>query len=360
MSLVDHHYSVVITSDQRSILAAISRAHNDKIARYMDNVAIYNLLLPHTPSTYGFLMSKTSNWPLSQESRRIVSPVVIRQQLQQHPLTQDCYPLAVGYYEKAHQHVMSRTRHDDNLLIYCFAGQGYLETYDWKGPVSPGELILLPKGVNHRYWSDHDNPWSIYWCHFSGHQAQDYIFNMDYSKSQPVQRIGHAPNLMANFRSVLAETGTGYNSKAMVYAANMLKQLLAYLGKLLNEAKDTQEQRFNLDLIQAFMLQNLDKSIDLSALAEQANLSKYHFSKKYKELTGFAPVSHFHNMKVVYASYLLETSDMDIQGVASRVGYDDSLYFSRFFRKATGSSPTHYRQSFNQNNKTLIHTTDNR
>jgi AraC family transcriptional regulator of arabinose operon len=92
------------------------------------------------------------------------------------------------------------------------------------------------------------------------------------------------------------------------------------------------------------MLQHLDKSIDLDALATQVNLSKFHFSKKYKEATGFSPVQHFLKMKVEYASYLLETSDLAIQGIASRVGYDDSLYFSRLFKKTTGLSPSAYRQ----------------
>ncbi|MFA3791290.1 AraC family transcriptional regulator [Aliiglaciecola sp. SL4] len=289
-------------------------------------------------------MSKPSNWPLSRDSERMVSPVVIRQQLQQHPLTQDCYPLAVGRYEKALFHEMSRNRHDDNILIYCFSGKGFLRTNHWSGEVQSGELVLLPKGVSHRYWANADDPWSIYWCHFSGHQAQEYVFNMDYKKTYPILKIGQSPLLMAQFSSVLAESSTGYNIPAMVYAANMLKQLLAYIGKLAQQVNTTERQQFNLDILQAYMLQNLNKSIDLDALAMQVNLSKFHFSKKYKEATGFSPVQHFLKMKVEYASYLLETSELAIQGIASRVGYDDSLYFSRLFRKHTGLSPSDYRK----------------
>ncbi|MDO6693113.1 AraC family transcriptional regulator [Aliiglaciecola sp. 3_MG-2023] len=294
-------------------------------------------------------MSKTSNWPLSSDSERMVSPVVIRQQLQQHPLTKDCYPLAVGRYEKALSHEMSRNRHDDNILIYCFSGKGFLHTHDWSGEIQSGELVLLPRGVNHRYWANVDDPWSIYWCHFSGHQAQEYVYNMDYKKELPILKVGHSPVLMAQFRSVLAESSTGYNTPAMVYAANMLKQLLAYIGMLAQQIKTPERQQFNLDILQAYMLQNLNKSIDLDALSSQVNLSKFHFSKKYKEATGFSPVQHFLKMKVEYASYLLETSELAIQGIASRVGYDDSLYFSRLFKKHTGLSPSAYRKrQYNQ------------
>ena len=293
-------------------------------------------------------MSKPSNWPLSPESRRIVSPVLIRQQLQKHPLTQDCYPLAVGYYEKAYGHKMSRPRHDDNLLIYCFAGQGHLETPYWQGQVRSGELLLLPQGVGHHYKANDTEPWSIYWCHFSGDQAKNYLLNMDYSQQEPLKQVGHSPQLMSSFRALLAETGTGYNEKAMIYAANMLKQLLAFIGKTIGETARIQQHKFNLDAIQSYMLHNLDKSVDLQMLAAQSNLSKYHFTKKYKELTGFSPVQHFLHMKVEYARYLLETSDLDIHGIADRVGYDDSLYFSRLFRKSTGRSPTQYRKEFNR------------
>nr|WP_252729308.1 AraC family transcriptional regulator [Aliiglaciecola lipolytica] len=239
---------------------------------------------------------------------------------------------------------MSRNRHDDNILIYCFSGKGFLRTSDWSGEIQSGELALLPRGVSHRYWANADDPWSIYWCHFSGHQAQEYVFNMDYKKQMPILKIGHSPQLMAQFASVLAESSTGYNTPAMIYAANMLKQLLAYIGKLAQQVNTPERQQFNLDILQAYMLQNLNKSIDLDALAKQVNLSKFHFSKKYKEATGFSPVQHFLKMKVEYASYLLETSELAIQGIASRVGYDDSLYFSRLFKKHTGLSPSEYRK----------------
>ena len=287
-------------------------------------------------------MSKPSNWPLSKKSSRTVAPVVIRKELQIHPLTKDCYPLAIGHYESAYNHQMSRKKHDDNLLIYCLSGKGYLTTSAWSGDINPGDIALLPKGVNHRYHADALTPWSIYWCHFSGHQSQDYLYHMDYLKEKPVQFIGDSPQLKAQFQAVLAETSTGYNQAAMIYAANMLKQLLTFVAKLQHESK-TEKDRFNPDKIQAFMLQNLDKPLDLETLANEAKLSKYHFSNKYKQATGYAPIQHLIHMKMEYARYLLETSDLNIQDIAYRVGYDDGLYFSRIFSKSLGLSPKKYR-----------------
>lgn len=289
-------------------------------------------------------MSLTSNWPLDDRSIRLVSPVVIRRLLEQHPLARDCYPLAAGYYETAHDHSMSRRRHYDNILIYCFAGRGHLYTGGWSGTVKAGELILLPSGTGHRYRADRDTPWSIYWCHFSGTLAPNYIAHMDPAERRPVIPIGHSPALIAQFQSLLSAAGSGYDIAALVHAANMLKQMLTSLAMIIAEASSDRKEAFNIAGIQAFMLQNLDKPVTLEVLAEQAELSKYHFARKYKQATGFTPIEHLITMKIEYSRYLLETSDTAVAEIARKAGYEDALYFSRQFARRMGVSPTEYRQ----------------
>lgn len=289
-------------------------------------------------------MSQPSDWPLDPKSVRVVSPVVIRRNLQQHPLSRDCYPLATGYYETAYNHYMSRRRHDDNILIYCFAGKGLLELKGSRTGVSAGQLILLPSGIGHRYWADKEEPWSIYWCHFSGTLASQYLAQIGPTDSASVIDIGQMPALIAQFQTLLQATSNGFATLAMVHAANMLKQLLTNLAVIVHQGSQDEKDVFNVESIQAFMLQNLDKPLNLDILAKQAKLSKFHFSKKYKEATGFSPVSHLIKMRMEYARYLVETSDSPIGEVAAKVGLDDALYFSRQFKQTFGVSPQQFRK----------------
>ena len=288
-------------------------------------------------------MSQPSDWPLDPKSIRIVSPVVIRRKLEQHPLSRDCYPLATGYYETAYNHLMSRRRHDDNILIYCFAGKGHLETGSLKTTVNAGQLIILPSGTGHRYWADGDDPWSIYWCHFSGTLARDYLAMIGPTDRASVIPIGPLPALTGQFQSLLQATSNGFAEVAMINAANMLKQLLTSLAVIVAQHRSADRNTFDVEAIQAFMLQNLDKPLNLELLAKQTGLSKFHFSKRYKDATGYSPIHHLIKMRMEYARYLIETSDSPIGEVAAKVGHEDALYFSRQFKQAFGASPQHFR-----------------
>lgn len=290
-------------------------------------------------------MSRPSNWPLDESSTRLVAPVVIREKLEKHPLASDCFPLAVGHYSKAHRHKMRRIKHDDNILIHCTAGKGWLETDAWSGPIGSGDIVLIPSGVQHQYRAEIEDPWTIYWCHFSGEHAREYLTHMDYQATEPVLQLGIDPRIQTQFQDLISIASGGYNLKLMVHAANCLKQLLTLIGVQLDQSNKRKSRQFEVDHIQKYMLQNLDKSITLQELADLSALSKYHFSKRYQEKTGYSPIKHFLLMKIEYARYLLETSELQIYEVGLRVGFEDSLYFSRAFKAATKISPKRYRET---------------
>ena len=291
-------------------------------------------------------MSTPSKWPLPAAGIRFLTPAFMLNKLARHPLTRECYPAAMGYYPLARSHRMERQRHDDNLLIYCVDGRGQAQTTDWSGQVGPGDVLLLPQGVAHRYHADPIDPWTIYWVHFQGSSTAIFNQYLGYCEAgNPVTRVGVSPQLTAHFLGLMEAHRTGYNTRAFINAANRLRHLLTELALEMRRAQAINQRSFNLAAVQSFMLEQLSQQLDLDTLAAAATLSKYHFSNKYKALTGYSPIKHFLNMKMEHACHLLDSADLSVKELAAALGYDDPLYFSRLFSKTIGMSPRAYRNS---------------
>lgn len=82
--------------------------------------------------------------------------------------------------------------------------------------------------------------------------------------------------------------------------------------------------------------------------AKMAGLSKYHFLRKFKKITGATPKAYKSEILTEKAKELIQNTDFNISEISDLLGFDDSLYFSRFFKKSVGISPNKYRNNFSR------------
>ena len=287
-------------------------------------------------------MSTPSQWPLTPDAVRQITPGFMLTHLQANPLTRACYPTAFGYYPRASGHSIERNQHNDNLLIYCVEGRGHIRTLHFRGTVNRGDVVLLPAGQAHQYHADETKPWTIYWVHFDGLQARQLIEELDFHPNQVISSVGQQPLLESDFKRLMSLRQSGYRHSVFNYAAALTRQMLYFLA-LQIRSSNISKHNFNLDQLQSLMLDNIDGELELDTLAASTQLSRHHFAAKYKKLTGISPIKHFIHLKMERACYLLDVSNDSVKTVGASLGYSDPLYFSRIFKKIIGLSPSEYR-----------------
>jgi AraC family transcriptional regulator len=84
--------------------------------------------------------------------------------------------------------------------------------------------------------------------------------------------------------------------------------------------------------------------LDLDAMAAAAGLSRYHFSRAFRQATGVGPCAFVLHRRIEEAKRLLDTTTMSIADVAKRCGLGEAMHFSTAFRKQTGQSPSSWRR----------------
>ena len=64
----------------------------------------------------------------------------------------------------------------------------------------------------------------------------------------------------------------------------------------------------------------------------------------FKQQTGYAPIDYFIRLRMHRACQFLDNTGMSVKAIATTLGYEDPLYFSRLFRTVNEASPIAYRR----------------
>lgn len=103
-------------------------------------------------------------------------------------------------------------------------------------------------------------------------------------------------------------------------------------------------QRPRIAQVISHMESNLDQSASLDQLARLAHMSKRSLIRAFHEATGLTPMAYWNQLRISRAAALLRSGDESITEIAFRVGFSDSNYFTRQFRKLIGHPPRAYRR----------------
>ena len=179
-------------------------------------------------------------------------------------------------------------------------------------------------------------------------------------------QISHIPVIILTAKSddVAKTRATNMGANAYITKPFSKDYLIARIEQLLGERKlfrerfwqqseDKQPDSYEqflvkkdvqlLDKIHQVIEQNLDNSdFNIDSIAASVGLSRSAFFKKLKSLTGLAPVDLVKEIRLNKSIELIKNSDMSISEIAFAVGFKDSGYYGKCFRKKYNQTPKEY------------------
>lgn len=281
---------------------------------------------------------------------RLIIPIFLLDKLKVHPLTEGMYPVALGKTEGGHYKIKQK-RTSSYWLLYSLIDHGQLNYKNKVRDIHSGDLIVISPDEAFEYsltkTEDHQtnilHKSALFWVNFDGYLAKNFAQRLLMKMDEGVAHVGALTNIWNDFDQLLALGSRGYTATNVIHAVHVLQQALTFLALQLRlNAYNTE---FSLSDIENFMQNNLHQELSLADLAQHSELSKFHFLKKFKEITDSTPIQHFINMKIQRACFQLDNTEKTIKNIAVELGYCDPYYFSRLFKKVMGISPKQYRES---------------
>jgi two-component system response regulator YesN len=136
-------------------------------------------------------------------------------------------------------------------------------------------------------------------------------------------------------------------SDLKIWFKDELKQFSEDIKK--NRASSLGDSVWYIEKAKAYINKEYDERITLNDISKYLHLNSVYFSISFKKKTGQNFIDYVNSVKIAKAKQFLLKPEHKAKEVALMVGYDDYSYFSKVFRKITGTTPAEYRAS-NHNN----------
>ena len=214
-----------------------------------------------------------------------------------------------------------------------------------------GDIAILPKGiVNSAVWYDRSEVLLLSVNSALVEKVAEETLNNNSIQIIP-QRQVRDPQIVNIALALKAELESGCLAGS-VYRDYLNNALIVYLLTKYSNRDRASNKNLEIDVTQAkidrvkdYINDNLAENLNLSKIAEIANISIYHFARLFKQKTGYSPHQYIIICRIEKAKNLLSKTSLPIVEIAHNIGCSSQSNFTSLFRKQVGTTPQKYRQS---------------
>jgi len=274
------------------------------------------------------------------------------------------FPLCVynndlGYKE----HLLDFHWHDEIEFLYLKKGKAVFQIDSTPVELCENEAILINPGEIHSGYSL-DHSYCVYYSVvFSSellyNSFEDICYNRYFS---PIisgalklsQKITGKQNWEKEALDQIDSIVKSYDKKFKGYEIDIKASVLKIFSLIIvNNAivfpeekqsvfKQSQTERLKKSL--NFIKENYTEAISVDRLAKEVNLTRYHFCRVFKSLTGQTPVEYINYFRINQALRLLDDENKKIMDIALDVGFNNLSYFIKKFKEYKNCTPSEYRK----------------
>lgn len=240
-------------------------------------------------------------------------------------------------FAKEGREILRPKGREDWLFFYVAKDE---ETFYFdRAVVAPaGSFVLFAPGEKQHHAYHGTGTGEFYYVHFRCERLPD---GLDLKTSQ-VYSLPPQSATAEIFEAIIEDT----LEKPPHYEPLCLARLLTLLASVQKEAAHTEARAAIGHRRIARAIQHIgrycEKNLSLEDYAAMCCMSKYHFLRTFKQVTGVTPLEYRTRIRIENAKEMLEGGELSVMEIGEKLGFSSPAYFSDSFKKATGISPKNY------------------
>lgn len=177
------------------------------------------------------------------------------------------------------------------------------------------------------------------WIHFDGNSSRAY-FDYLFQKHGCVFSLEDYRDIPDFLDRILSMMGTDKVDEHRI--SILIHRILYELEKISNVADHSLEVTIKNAV--SYIESHYKEDITLNDIADHVKISPFHFSRLFKKHTNYTPHQYLINYRVNNAKKLLFSSNLSINEIASKCGFNNVSHFVTTFKGHTNFSPKKYRE----------------
>lgn len=251
------------------------------------------------------------------------------------------YPISAGHFFCEKNYHLVRNDYKSLLITHIIDGS-FTFIKDGKHiTAKAGDTVILDCYKPHEYYTD-DSFESI-WIHFCGANSLELYQEIEKTQGNLIKcrDIHHVAKLL--FRIYNGISGDNPPSELNI-SLDIYKLFTELLNPQSIKSKSESDYEDNMQEIKQFIMDNLNDKITVQTLANKAHMSTSHFSRVFKQQTGFSPYDYVLISRLNRAKDLLQKTEMSVASIAYETGFNSETNFICFFTENEGISPGKFRK----------------
>ncbi|MBQ6884778.1 MAG: helix-turn-helix transcriptional regulator [Clostridia bacterium] len=157
--------------------------------------------------------------------------------------------------------------------------------------------------------------------------------------------VGEKNFLKKYVNRLLSEYNSESNgSKDMIDC--LITQMIINIYRAYTKTISFDEPFSDIANVRRMIIKNPAKNWTLKEMTEISGYSTSRFNELYNKLYGTSPINDVINQRIMLAKRLLESGQASVSYIAESCGFNTINYFSKYFKKATGYTPSEYIKLF--------------